>query len=77
MPEFGEEPIDAIESDRIDAWRAELFAEGGLSARTINKTLVIMHGIVKRAMRVYGLPSNPVSRNEQISGDLTEPDTAS
>ena len=73
-PEFGGQPIEAIDSDRIDGWRAELVAAGGLSARTINKMLVILHGIFRRAMRVYGLPSNPVAtvdrQPQRRSGDF-------
>jgi integrase len=73
-PEFGTEPLEAIGSDRIDAWRAELVDEGKLSARTINKMLVILHGIFKQAMRVYGLPSNPVDgvdrQPQRRSGDF-------
>jgi integrase len=74
-PEFGSEPIEAIDSERIDGWRAELLvAEGELSARTINKMLVILHGIFKRAMRVYGLPSNPLDgvdrQPQRRSGDF-------
>jgi integrase len=74
VPEFGSEPLEAIDSDRIDSWRAELVADGELSARTINKTLVILHGIFGRAMRVYGLPSNPVDgvdrQPQRSSGDF-------
>jgi integrase len=73
-PEFGPEPLEAIDTDRIDGWRAELVAGGELSARTINKMLVILHGIFRRAMRVYGLPSNPVAgvdrQPQRRSGDF-------
>jgi hypothetical protein len=74
VPEFGDERIEAITTDRIDQWRAELVAEGKLSGRTINKMLVILHGIFRRAMRVYGLPSNPVAgvdrQPQRRSGDF-------
>jgi integrase len=73
-PEFGPEPIEAIDSERIDSWRARLVEEGILSARTINKILVVLHGIFKRAMRAYGLPSNPVDgvdrQPQRRSGDF-------
>src|SRR5215217_3492866 len=73
-PEFGPEPIEAIDSERIDGWRAELVAETELSARTINKMLVILHGIFRRAMRLYGLPSNPLDgvdrQPQRRSGDF-------
>jgi integrase len=74
LPEFGEQPIDAIDTDRIDRWRSDLLADGKLSPRTINKLLVMLHGIFRRAMRVYGLPSNPVAtidrQPQRISGDI-------
>jgi integrase len=60
-PEFGELPLEAVSADRIDAYRARLVEEGRLSARTINKQLVILHGIFRRAQRVYGLPTNPAA----------------
>ena len=80
IPAFGDSKLEAITTDRIDAWRVELVAAGGiaegeaLSARTINKYLGVMHSILKRAQRTYGLAANaaawaerqPVSR----SGDF-------
>jgi len=73
-PEFGDEPLEAIDIDRIDRWRAGLLAEGKLTARTINKYIVILHGIFKRAMRVHGLRTNPVARvdrqPQRRSGDF-------
>ncbi len=57
-PVFGTLPLEAVTTERIDAYRARLVAEGRLSARTINKHLVILHGVLGRAMRVYGLRSN-------------------
>jgi integrase len=56
--EFGELALEAITPERIDAYRARLVDEGRLSPRTINKRLVVMHGILRRAMRVYGLRTN-------------------
>jgi integrase len=80
LPDFGELALEAVTTQRSDAWRVELVAAGGiadgegLSARTINKYLGVMHSILKRAQRVYGLTANaaawaerqPVSR----SGDF-------
>lgn len=61
LPEFGETPLERITTERIDGYRARLVAEGRLSDRTINKLLVLLHGIFRRAQRVYGLPGNPVA----------------
>src|SRR6266536_4642725 len=59
--EFGELPLEAVTAEKIDAYQARLVDEGMLSARTINKRLVALHGILRRAMRVYGLRSNPAA----------------
>jgi len=76
IPEFGEDTrMDEIDTNRIDAYRAKLVAEGRLSARTINKRLAQLHAIFKRAQRVHGLPVNPVAGAERQphrrSGDVT------
>jgi integrase len=60
--EFGTLALEAVTEERIDAYRARLVHEGRLSARTINKRLVVLHGVLRRAMKVYGLRSNSASR---------------
>jgi integrase len=71
LPAFGDQPLEAVTSAAIDAWRASLT---GLSARTKNKLLVVMHGVFRRAQSVWGLPSNPVASVEKYrqrsTGDL-------
>ena len=72
LPELGERLADPrvrrrsswrpLTRDRIDRWRSRLLAEGRLSARTLNKLLVILHGIFKRAVRVYGTADQPRGR---------------
>jgi integrase len=59
--EFGWLALEEVTVERIDEYRAVLVDEGRLSARTINKRLVVLHGILRRAMRVYGLRSNPAA----------------
>ena len=55
----------------IERWRTGL---NGLSPRTKNKLLVVMHGVMRRASQVWGLSSNPVAGVEKqrvsSSGDL-------
>jgi integrase len=71
LPEFGPAPLEAITTQLIDAWRAGLVEGGGLadgeelSARTINKYLGVMHSILKRAQRVYGLAANAAAWAER------------
>jgi integrase len=71
LPAFGECQLEAITVDEIEAWRATL---PGLSNRTKNKLLIQLHGIFRRAQRVYGLDANPLARIEKhpqkSSGDI-------
>jgi len=58
LPAFGNQALEAVTPRSIDAWRASL---PGLSSRTKNKLLVVMHGVFRRAQHVWGLPANPVA----------------
>jgi integrase len=72
---FGGLQLEAVTADRIDGYRARAVEEGRLSARTINKHLVVLHGIFRRAMRVYGLRANPAALVDRQplrrSGEIT------
>ena len=76
LDEFGELPLEDVSPDKIDAYKERLIAEGELSNRTIIRHLTVLHGIFKRARRVYGLPENPASADlvdrpkYQLSGDF-------
>ena len=83
LPTFGELPLTELTSEMIDAFRAHHVDEGRLTARTINKYLVVINGILKRAQRHYGLAVNvaagverqPVRRATDfrvLSGDQVE-----
>ncbi len=71
LPAFGSVALESITTQRIDNWRVELVAGGGiedgegLSARTINKYLGVMHSILRRAQRVYGLAANAAAWAER------------
>jgi integrase len=71
LPAFGDQPLEAITHDTIDAWRSALT---GLSSRTKNKLLVVMGGVMRRAQHVWSLPVNPVASVEKYrqraSGDI-------
>jgi integrase len=62
VPVFGELPIEVITPQAIEIRRARLKT----SARTRNKQLTILNGIFRRACRLYGLPTNPVSGVERL-----------
>jgi integrase len=71
LPAFGDQPLETITVASIDSWRTAL---GGLSPRTKNKLLVVMHGIFRRAQHVWNLPANPTASVEKYrqrsSGDI-------
>ena len=51
LPAFGAEPLESITTAAIDRWRARSLT--GLSNRTKNKLLVVMHGVFRpRSARV-------------------------
>jgi integrase len=75
LPEFGEDtPLDAIDQDRLDAYRQRLLTEAKVSRRTIQKTMVLLHGIFKRARQLLWIRENPAENVERVqlkrSGDF-------
>jgi integrase len=64
LPRWGSRPLESIEPSDVEALRDELKAEGRLSNRTIVRYLTVTHGIFRRAMKAYGLRSNPASKDE-------------
>jgi integrase len=75
IPDLGaERKLEAIQPKHLEAYRDRLLAEGRLSSRTINKRLTIIHGVMRRAMKVWNLRANPAAGIEKIperrSGDL-------
>lgn len=71
LPAFGGRPLESITVEEIETWRASL---SGLSNRSKNKLLIQLHGIFRRAQRMYGLDANPLARVEKhplrSSGDI-------
>jgi len=61
LPEFGNVPLEALTERRIESYRSRLVGDGKLAPRTINKRLVALHSILRRAQRVYGLARNPAA----------------
>jgi integrase len=70
LPAFGEEPIESITTAQIESWLAGF----DRAPATRTKALVLMHGVFKRAKKLYGLPTNPVADVEKPpmrrSGDI-------
>jgi len=70
LPAFGSMPLEDLTTEQIESWIA--MVDG--APRTRNKLLVALHGILKRAQKVYGLPRNPAAEIEKFpqtrSGDI-------
>jgi integrase len=71
LPAFGSTALEEVTPSVIEEWRKSLV---GLSNRSKNKLLILLHGIFRRAQRVYGLPGNPLALIEKhpqrTSGDI-------
>ena len=59
--EPGDMRIERITAERIERWRGAL----SCSNRTVHKYLIVLNGVFKRAMKVYGLPANPMTLVER------------
>jgi hypothetical protein len=64
VPRLGDRAIEDVSTRDIERWRSAL--PDTLSVRSKNKLLTELHGVFKRAKRVWDLPSNPVEEVEQL-----------
>jgi integrase len=62
--ELGRVRLEDVTPERIESYRDSLI-DRGLANRTINKYLIVLHGIFRRAMKVHRLPSNPLTLVEK------------
>jgi integrase len=71
LPAFGDVRLEDLSPAAIDRWRGSLV---GLSPRTQNKLLVVMHGVLHRAQSVWKLSVNPAAgvekQRQRSTGDL-------
>ncbi len=78
LPAFGEMRLEDITTAMIERWVAGVVrqrpGDAPLTSRSINKFLVVLHGIFRRARKAYGLRSNPVvdveKRPQANAGDI-------
>jgi integrase len=78
LPAFGATRIEEITGPDIERWRAGITgsraARPVLSNKTKNHQLVLLHAIFRRAVKVYGLPRNPLDNVDRYrvraSGDI-------
>jgi hypothetical protein len=70
LPTFGSMPLESITTEAIERWLSTM--GGAASSRT--KALVLLHGILKRARKVWGLQMNAAAEVEKPplrpSGDI-------
>jgi len=62
LPAFGAMPVEAVTTQEIERWLAGFAG----SARTRNKLLIQLHGILRRARKVYGLSGNAAAEVEKF-----------
>jgi integrase len=68
LAEFGSDTLlHTIDTARVDAYRERMLAEGQLSRRTVQKILVLLRGILKRAKRKGWIASNPAADAERVT----------
>ncbi len=71
LPAFGSMAVEDVTTEAIERWMAGF--EG--SARSRNKLLIQLHGILGRARKAYGLPVNAAADVEKVrqrqSGDIS------
>jgi integrase len=77
LPVFGEMTLEDITVQEIEQWRAGMSSvrvQRELSNKTKNNLLVLMHAIFRHAVKLYGLPANPVASVDRFrvrsSGDI-------
>jgi integrase len=70
LPAFAGLPVEAITTEGIERWIATVNG----APRTRNKLLILLHGILRRARKLYRLPANAASDVEKFpqrrSGDI-------
>jgi len=78
LPAFGQRRLEDITTAAIEGWLADVslrrWRDRPLTERTRNKIIVVLHGIFRRACKVWSLPLNPVAQVERFperpSGDI-------
>ena len=67
LPAFGDQPLERITGETIERWLAAQLREGELSRRSLQKMVVLLNGIFRRARKVWKLPQNPVADIERLA----------
>ena len=67
LPAFGEVALERIDAETIEYWLSAQLRDGELSRRSLQKMIVLLNGIFKRARKVWRLPYNPVADVERLT----------
>ena len=75
VPEFSRDlQLNALTTDRIETYRSKRLSKGKVSRRTIQKEMVLLHGILARAKRLKWITTNAAEDVERVtvkpSGDF-------
>jgi integrase len=65
LPAFGDQPLERVTTEMIERWLTARLREGKLSRRSLQKLVVLVHGIFRRARKVWKLSYNPVADIER------------
>lgn len=63
--EFGSSAIESFTPEFFERWKGGFAEKRKLSNRGVQRYLVALHSIFKRAMNAYGLPRNPLATVER------------
>ena len=66
-PAFGGLALEQVTTETIEVWLASQLQAGRLSRRSLQKLVVLLNGIFRRARKVWKLPTNPVSEVERLA----------
>jgi len=68
LPEFGTDtPLEELSEERLSAFRAALLTDGKLARRTVQKHVVLLNGILKRARACKWISRNLMDDVEPVS----------
>jgi integrase len=67
VPAFGEVALERIDAETIEHWLSARLRDGELSRRSLQKMIVLLNGIFKRARKVWRLPYNPIADVERLT----------
>ncbi len=65
LPGLGSLALEDVGVPEVERFAASLAARDGMNNRTRLKVLTVLHGVMKRAQRVWRLPRNPVTGIEK------------